>query len=102
MQYLVAVVAALVGAGLSGTFGFVFGGLVGYSAVLLWRQGKDLEQLKRQVASLVLRLSAVPSSGPEQQPPEPVSAPGPGPTSVQFSFLGLFLIEEVAPLPIII
>ena len=42
MQYLVAVVAALVGAGLSGTFGFVFGGLVGYSAVLLWRQGKDL------------------------------------------------------------
>ncbi len=80
MQYLVAVVAALVGAGLSGTFGFVFGGLVGYSAVLLWRQGNDLEQLKRQVASLVLRLSAVPSSGPEQQPPEPVSAPVPGPT----------------------
>lgn len=80
MQYLVAVVAALVGAGLSGTFGFVFGGLVGYSAVLLWRQGKDLEQLKRQVASLLLRLSALPSSGPEQPPPEPVSAPVPGPT----------------------
>ncbi|MFB3104908.1 MAG: DUF2339 domain-containing protein, partial [Pseudomonadales bacterium] len=80
MQYLVAVVAALVGAGLSGTFGFVFAGLVGYGAVLLWRQGKDLEQLQRQVASLVLRLSALPSSGPEQQPPEPVSAPIPGPT----------------------
>ncbi|MCZ6619310.1 MAG: DUF2339 domain-containing protein, partial [Gammaproteobacteria bacterium] len=81
MHYLLAVVAALVGAGLGGAFGFVFGGLLGYGAVLLWRQGEDLDQLKRQVASLVVRLSAEPPGAPEQPPPEPVSAPVPRPTS---------------------
>ena len=67
MQYMLAVVAALFGASFAGLFGFVFGGVLGYVTVLLWRQGKDLEQLKRQIASLVAPSS---TAAPAPEPPQ--------------------------------
>ncbi|MCZ6642792.1 MAG: DUF2339 domain-containing protein [Gammaproteobacteria bacterium] len=80
MQYLLAVVGAFFGWNYAGLFGFVFGGVLGYIAVILSRQGKDLEQLKQQVASLVAPASAAAPSVPEPPTPESVSAPAPEPT----------------------
>ena len=80
MQYLLAIVTAFFGWNQAGFFGFVSGGVLGYVAVLLWRQGKDLEQLKRQVAALVGPSSAAAPGVPEPPTPEAVSTPAPEPT----------------------
>ncbi|MEE8244730.1 MAG: DUF2339 domain-containing protein, partial [Pseudomonadales bacterium] len=88
MHYVIAFVAAIIGGTLTQDLvGFLFGGALGYIAALVWRQGRDLELLKQQVASIDgLSAPSTPAAAqerltPEPPIPEPTAAPEPEPTA---------------------